>query len=117
MTTKRTPVRREMKRKIDPQTLAIWRMLREIDANPTDREEWEEDGGRHREYLTLGAELCTRLGLWWGSMNWPINVDSPDPPGWMAHNELRAENWRQAYRWRCALMGAEEDADTGGLPI
>jgi hypothetical protein len=109
MSTKRTPLRRPARARIDPQTLAIWRVLREIDANPTDRHEWEEDGGRLREYLDLGKELCTRLGLSWPSMNWPINCDSPEPPDWMLHNPLRCQSWREAYRWRCALMAAEAE--------
>jgi hypothetical protein len=107
MPTNRTRIRRPLKPKIDPQALAQWMVLREIDANPTDREQWEEDGGRRREYLTLGKELCRRLGLDWCTMSWPINVDGLEPPDYMNHNPYQCENWRAAYRWRVALMAAE----------
>jgi hypothetical protein len=40
-------------------------------------------------------------------MNFPIETDSATPPQFMTNNLDRAENWREAYRWRCLLMEAE----------
>jgi hypothetical protein len=42
-------------------------------------------------------------------MNFPIETDSATPPQFMTNNLDRAENWREAYRWRCLLMEAEGD--------
>ena len=42
-------------------------------------------------------------------MNLPIETDSATPPQFMTNNLDRAENWREAYRWRCLLMEAKGD--------
>ena len=41
-------------------------------------------------------------------MDFPIEVDTLTAPLFMTHNSPRAENWRNAYRWRCLLMEAEK---------
>ncbi len=65
---------RTARHKIDAQTQAIWLVIREIYASPIDRNE-DEPAGRRREYLDLNADLCRRLGIWWGWMNFPVEVD------------------------------------------
>ena len=104
MPTKRTPIRRVARRRIDAEALRLWKLIREI--NPADRKEYEPLG-RHREYIGLNCQLCTRLGIWWGWMIFPAEVDRPEPRGYMQHNPPQAEVWQRAYRWRCLLMEAE----------
>ena len=108
MTTKRTPIRRDRRARLTPEALACWLVIREIAESPTDRDEYEPVG-RHREYVDLNIKLCRLIGLEWTYMNFPIEIDSPTPPLFMNHNPPRAENWRQAWRWRCLLMQAEGD--------
>jgi len=39
----------------------------------------------------------------------PTNVDGPEPPDYMlACNQYQAERWREAWRWRCALLEAAQ---------
>ena len=106
MTTKRTPIRRNRRARLTPETVALWLVLREIQDDPMGNE-WEPVG-RRREYLDGIKELCRRLGLWWGSTN-PLDATEATPPDYMLHNKLQADAWREAYRWRCALMAAEGD--------
>jgi hypothetical protein len=108
MTTKRIPIRRDRRARLTPETVALWIVLREIEDDP-DGKEWEPEG-RYREYLDGTNELCRRLGLWWGHSN-PLDATTAEPPDWMAHNELQADAWREAYRWRCLLIEAEADYD------
>ena len=104
MPTNRTAIRRVTRRRLDAQALALWKAIREI--SPKDREEYEPLGS-HREYIELNCQLCTRLGIWWGFMIFPVEVECPEPPEYMRDNSLQAPVWRQAYRWRCLLMEAE----------
>ena len=96
-----------MRHRIAPEALAVWLVLREIAKDPTDRDE-AEPVGRHREYINLNFKLCGLLGFW-PYFNLPIETDSATPPQFMTNNLDRAENWREAYRWRCLLMEAEGD--------
>ena len=98
MPTNRTAVRRVTRRKIDAETLRLWRAIGEI--GPKDRE-------RRREFVDLNCQLCTRLGIWWGFMIFPAEVDGPEPPEYLRHNSLQAPVWRRAWRWRGLLMEAE----------
>jgi hypothetical protein len=84
--------------------LALWRAIREI--SPKGRKEYEPTD-RHREYVNLNCTLCTRLGIWWGYMIFPIDAERPEPPEHMRQNSLLAETWRRAHRWRGLLMEAE----------
>src|SRR5829696_5504034 len=96
--------------RLTPEIFALWMVLREIQD---DREgvRWEEDGGRHREYLDGTKRLAILLGLDWGDMIGPLDVTSPHPPDYIAmHQPHRAETWREAFRWRVALMQAEAEA-------
>ena len=104
MPTNRTAIRRVTRRRLDAQALALWKAIREI--SPKDREEYEPLG-RHREYIELNCQLCTRLGIWWGFMIFPAEVEFPEPPAYKRDNALQAPVWRQAYRWRCLLMEAD----------
>jgi hypothetical protein len=101
---KPTPIRRVSRRKVDAQALTLWRAIRDI--SPVDRAEYEPIG-RRREYIDANCQLCSHLGIWWGFVLWPAEVDSPEPPGHLRHNSLQAPVWRRAYRWRCLLMEAE----------
>jgi hypothetical protein len=105
MPTNRTPLRRVTRRKIDAQTVAIWQVICEIYASPQDREE-PEPIGRSGEFWDLNHQLCQRIGHWFWYMNLPIFCTEPEPPDWMASNPARAENWRQAHRWRVLLLEA-----------
>lgn len=120
MSTKRVPIRRTMKNRITPEALAVWLVLREIAEDPTDRDEYEPVG-RHREYMDLNFKLCGLLGFWPYFMNFPIETDSATPERYMLHNPDRAENWREAYRWRCLLLEAEGAYERSerdkGLPL
>lgn len=60
MATNRTRIRRAMRRRLDAQSLAMWQTLREIAANPTDRDEYEPIG-RHAEFIQLNCDLCRKL--------------------------------------------------------
>jgi hypothetical protein len=104
MPTNRTPIRRASRRKIDAEALALWKAIREI--SPQERAEYEPLG-RHREYINLNCQLCSHLGIWWGFMIFPAEVDDPEPPAHLRHNSLQAPVWRRAYRWRGLLMEAE----------
>jgi hypothetical protein len=107
MSTKRTPLRRDAKARLTPETIALWVRLEAIQA-AGDHNEWEPLG-RRREYLDGNKALCGSLGLWWGYTS-PLNAVTADPPDYMRHNELQADAWRQAWAWRCALQeGARAD--------
>jgi hypothetical protein len=47
------------------------------------------------------------LGRGGAYIKWPIQIDTPTPPDYMLHNEVQADAWREACRWRCILMAAE----------
>lgn len=104
MPTNRTPIRRVARRRVDAEALRLWKLIREI--SPADRKEYEPLG-RHREFVHLNCQLCTHLGIWWGWMIFPVEVEQSEPPGYMQHNPPQVEVWRRAYRWRCVLMKAE----------
>jgi hypothetical protein len=99
-------VRKDIRPRITPQTLAMWQVLREIFETPTDLNE-DEPVGRRQEYIDLNLELSERLGLLFGTMIFPVEVLSPEPPGYMLHNGLLSDAWRNAYYWRSQLMAAE----------
>ena len=102
MPTNRTAVRRVSRRKIDAETLRLWKVIREITRGPRGLRRV-----RHREYIDLNCQLCTRLGIWWGFMIFPIKADRPEPPEYKRDNSLQAEVWRRAHRWRGLLTEAE----------
>jgi hypothetical protein len=102
MPTNRTRIRRVTRRKIDAQAWDLWHAIREIAADPVAREQ-DEPIGRHREYIDLNCQLCSRLGLWWGHMIFPIDAVTPEPPGYIAHNAWQAAAWGAAHHWRKLL--------------
>ena len=106
MPTKRVPLHRSLKpRRITPRAVALWRVIQEIEAEDGDRD-WEDEGGRRREYLDARGELNLLLGIkpWQSS---PARVHDPEPPKWMtAGNLLAADQWREAWKLRQALEAA-----------
>ena len=61
MTTTRTPISRSKKARITPEVIAAYRYALKLHNNPK-VDEWEADGGCHREYLEAGYELGRVLG-------------------------------------------------------
>src|SRR3954469_1307840 len=104
MTTRRVPIRRDRRAKLTPEILAMWQAIVAIKAAGEHAE--DEPLGRHREYMRLNCTLATALGMWWGTMIFPIDVTSPEPRDYMRHNPLQADAWREAWEWRCALEAA-----------
>lgn len=105
MTTKRTPIRRNVKPRITAEVLALWRKIQEIEAEGDDRA-WEEEGGRRRECMDAHNELNQLLGIRSWQRN-PAQVREPEPPKWMtAGNLLAADQWREAWKLRQAIEAA-----------
>jgi hypothetical protein len=102
MSTKRVAIRRPAKARVTPEVRELWQRLREIEADPVARNEWEPVG-RHREYMESYKRLCTCLGLWWGLMISPLDTDTPTPRGYMLRNPIQVEAWRKAWEWRQVL--------------
>ena len=102
MSTKRVAIRRPAKARVTPEVLELWRRLREIEADPVARREWEPVG-RYREYMDGYKRLCTCLGLWWGLMISPLDTETETPRGYMLRNPIQVEAWRKAWEWRQVL--------------
>jgi hypothetical protein len=95
--TNRTTRARPTRRRIDAQTLRLWREIVALYENPAARES--------REFGDLNVALCARLGLKWSFMRWPI-LCGPEVPDYLQHNAMQADAWRAAHRWRCLLIEA-----------
>lgn len=61
MTTTRTPISRSKNVRITPEVIAAYRYALKLRNNPK-IDEWEADGGCHREYLEARYELGRLLG-------------------------------------------------------
>ena len=88
MTTKRTPIRRNLRQRITPEMVELWRRLHE-----------DPDEERRREY---SRELRRLLG--WKPWE-PLleRVTCPEPPDYMRGNEHQQEGWRKVWELRREL--------------
>jgi hypothetical protein len=93
------------KARVTAEVLELWKRLREIEADPVARNEWEPVG-RYREYSDAKKRLCTCLGLDWALMISPLDAKSASPRKYMLHNPIQVEGWRKAWEWRQVLEEA-----------
>jgi len=62
MTTTRRPIARNRKPRITPEAIEAYRRALKLYNHPK-VDEWEEDGGCHREYLNALGDLQSLVGL------------------------------------------------------
>ena len=91
MTTKRTPIRRNLKQRITPEMRELWKRSRE-----------DQDEERRREY---SRELHRMIGWkpWEPFLEW---VTSPEPPAYHKGSEHHAAMWQKAWKLRQELEAA-----------
>lgn len=100
MATKRTPLRREQRQRITPEVAALWRRIRQLEAEGAD----DGDSDQRREYLDACSELSRVLGVKpWETP--PDGARHPEPPAYMRAPDQR-EDWRRAYELRQSLEEA-----------
>ncbi len=106
MVTTRTPKGRPPRGgQITPEAIELFRRGLQIQERGLD-EEWEEDGGRRREYLDLSSALAAALGR---NKPWlPCVLDvGEDVPAWVT-DRFHIENERAAIALRKELLAAIE---------
>jgi hypothetical protein len=108
MSTKRTRINRSPRSRITPAAIAIFKRGLEIEETGADKV-WEHAGGRRREYLDLGVELSSELGL----SPWDEDIFdvADDVPEWMT-DPRQIEKELAAIALRKALLAAIEESDS-----
>jgi uncharacterized protein YecE (DUF72 family) len=103
MTTKRIPIRRDVRARVTPELVALWRQLKEI-TEAGAHEEFEPVG-RRNEFLEALHAMDRAFGIrpWQES---PLYAETPEPPAYMRRSEPAMEGWRRAWELRCALEAA-----------
>ena len=111
MPTTRTPLRRNLRRRITPEAKQVF--ARAVALEPVYHSCEHSVNcrstriGKHckecDEYLDLYVQLHRFLALHPGQTS-PISAVVPDPPDYIARQPLKAANWRQAYALRLELQ-------------
>jgi hypothetical protein len=104
------PIKRRLAKarahRITPRVLELWVLCTAIQESGAD-ELWEDEGGRHREYLDAQLELDSLLGLGPWAVS-PLEVhDGPSP--W-PDGSMGAMTWAGAQELRREILAAIGDA-------
>jgi hypothetical protein len=107
MTSGRTPIGRPTKSRITPEAVALFKRAR---ALYDQQENWEEDGGRRREYLAVTRDLHSLMGRYPHQEDVCATIGEDEPPEWMANDARRLADYRQAVELRRELEKAAKTA-------
>ena len=115
MATKRTPLKRNLKRRITPEAVAAYVVAKETwpVRSSCDRggKCQSKDVSAFCKACTAHLDACRAMYRLLDIKPWevlPIDADVPEPPEYMATNPLRAPAWRAAYQLRLDLEDAAE---------
>jgi hypothetical protein len=121
MPTRRHPLKRRnvRDRRLTPEIVALFIRLEEI-RDAGDHQQWEEHGGRKREYLDGDRELCDAFRLPGHAVS-PTDArlaaGEPMPQYMVAGGLCAAETWPRAAELRRQLLAAAAaQAESDVLP-
>ena len=104
MTTMRVPISREMRWRVTPTALQIWKLILELQSHPRDAhgELCEADRVAERDArIALAAEM----GFDKYTIE-PARIDGDEPWKWITDNSVQMERWQLGKEIRDALNAA-----------
>ena len=99
--------RKQRNHRITPEAVDLFKQCSDI--SESQREAWEDEGGRRREYLDKSLALEAALDLRPHEMS-PLD-SGPEPPSY-GHGTGYYQSWPQAYELRRQIIRATRSQDT-----